>query len=99
MSPVCDLFLDVGETMTVGRHHLCNAVGDDEFRTRERKPRLFVGDRERGVLDELGERLGRQLERRRLERRYLGKLFAGGAGELKSSIAALHRDPLVMLLF
>ena len=81
MSPVVDLFLDVGEAVAVGRDHLCNAVGDDEFGAREREPRLFVRDRERGVLDEMGERLGRQPERRRLERRYLGKLFAADAGE------------------
>ena len=35
-----DLFLDIGEAVAVGRDHFCNAVGDDEFGTRERKPRL-----------------------------------------------------------
>ena len=96
---VVDRTLDVGEAVAVGRDHLGIAVAEDELRTREREPRLLVGDRERGVADEIAERLGRQLHRRDLELRDLGELFPAHAGEAEVGAAALHRHPFVVVLF
>src|SRR6185369_7282158 len=69
-------FLNKGKTVAISRDHPCLARSNDKLGPGKRKARLFIGDRERSVLNEVGKGFRRYTHRCRFERRYLRKLFA-----------------------